>query len=66
MHDSWISWIYFYAVGGTLLLASLAVILRTDAARWSLPSDRRLIAVLLGGTVASATIHAAWIFWAID
>ena len=64
MHSPWLSWVYYYGVGGILLVTSVVLILRTGAARWSLWTDRRLLALLLIGTVASAACHAAWIVWA--
>ena len=63
MHSPWLSWFYFYGVGGTLLVASLVLIIRTGAVRWSRWTDRRLITVLAAGTLASAAFHAAWIVW---
>ena len=63
MHSPWLSWAYFYGVGGALLVFSLVLILRTGAAQWSLRTDRRLIKILVAGTVVSALFHAAWIVW---
>ncbi len=64
MHSPWLSWVYYYGVGGTLFVTSVVLVLRTGAARWSLWTDRRLLAVLVAGIAASAVFHAAWIVWA--
>ena len=65
MHSPWLSWLYYYGVGGALFVGSTALSLRAGAARWSLWTDRRLLIVLIVGTVAWAGLHAAWISWAI-
>lgn len=61
MSDPWICWLYFYAVGLTLSVASLVLVVKTGAASWSLWTDRRLLFVLVIGTIVSATVHAGWI-----
>lgn len=65
MHDAWLSWLYFYGVGGCLLAGSLVYSFRSGAVRWSLWTDRRLVLVLVCGTLLSAVVHAAWIRLAI-
>ncbi len=63
MHGPWLSWIYYYGVGGILFVWFVVLALRSGAARWSLWTDRRLLIVLVAGTVASAAFHAGWIAW---
>ena len=64
MTDPWICWLYFYAVGFTLVAASVFAVLKSGAAKWSLWTDRRLLVVLLLSMTGISVIHAVWIHWA--
>lgn len=64
MTDPWICWLYCYTVGFSLVAASLVLVLKTGAASWTLWTDRRLLLVLVVGSIASASIHAGWIILA--
>ena len=43
MHGPWLSWLYYYGVGGILFVWFVVLALRSGAARWSLWTDRRLL-----------------------
>ena len=62
--DPWVSYAYHYGFGLLVFLVGLTVIIRSGACQFSRVRDRIWFAVLLGGFVLFATLHAVWIWLA--
>ena len=61
MTSPWICWLYQYAVGGVLFFGALGLAVYSGAARLEEARSRRLLAALLAGYFALASLHASWI-----
>lgn len=61
----WSSWLYHYGIGGAVAVASLAMLTWAGAIRLGDSHHRWIVLLLVGGLVAFAAAHAAWIATAL-